>query len=492
MKKYIFLIIVYLTSIELNSINAENDKVYEIFENIIESIGNNFNGKPKLEIVSTQNNPAYFSTREKKIFIEEKVINLFKDDKNFEDIIAYLIAHELAHHFLNHGWMGGIDFGYSSSIGNFLVDENDINQRKIDETQADIFGGFFAKIAGYDALSFGEICLRKIYKEYKIPNEINGYPSLDERVEIIDKNIEKTNELATIFELANIFIVIGDYKNANNFLIEILNNNFSSREIFNNMGVISLLALTEKFTHDDKKYLFPIQIEQNSRASNNLSRSFVDKTIDELLTISKENFQKSIEKDSEFKKAKINLFITEFIENAYSNNLNKDFLNRINSNSIISNVDKNDLILLYKIFNNKKIKKSDLENSSELSKINYSISKGNNNIEKNLIDVIKYEKIDLGDFIFGFEKPFTKINIRNTRQKILLKKFQNFCAIKYGNDDYIFKIYDPEYINYIKSIKEEFVFSKILKLGLNTYKLVQDEKLVLVYNSSNLEEVIKF
>ena len=61
MKKYIFLIIVYLTSIELNSINAENDKVHEIFENIIESIGNNFNGKPKLEIVSTQNNPAYFS-----------------------------------------------------------------------------------------------------------------------------------------------------------------------------------------------------------------------------------------------------------------------------------------------------------------------------------------------------------------------------------------------------------------------------------------------
>ena len=155
------------------SINSQEEIAQNVFKKIINSIGNNFNQPPILEIVNTENNPAYYSPRDNKIYIEDKTLKIFENNKNFEDILAYLIAHELAHHYLNHGWMRNLDFGYSSTIGNFIIDEDNKNQKKIDETQADIFGGFFAKIAGYDALNFGEYCLREIYKEYEIPESIS-------------------------------------------------------------------------------------------------------------------------------------------------------------------------------------------------------------------------------------------------------------------------------------------------------------------------------
>ena len=46
--------------------------------------------------------------------------------------------------------------------------------------------------------------------------------SLNERIEIVNSNIEKTNELAEIFSIANLYLVIGEYENANNCYVEIL------------------------------------------------------------------------------------------------------------------------------------------------------------------------------------------------------------------------------------------------------------------------------
>ena len=41
----------------------------------------------------------------KGITIEQKTIDLFCGKGNFEDKIAYIIAHELAHYYLEHSWM---------------------------------------------------------------------------------------------------------------------------------------------------------------------------------------------------------------------------------------------------------------------------------------------------------------------------------------------------------------------------------------------------
>ena len=60
-------------------------------------------------------------------------------------------------------------------------------QRKIAEIQADTFAGFFGQIAGYNVLSNAKSTLTQIYEDYNLPPEINGYPSLNERIQIVER-----------------------------------------------------------------------------------------------------------------------------------------------------------------------------------------------------------------------------------------------------------------------------------------------------------------
>ena len=55
---------------------------------------------------------------------------------------------------------------------------------------ADLFGGFFGQIAGYNVLSYGNEGLEEIYNHYKLPSEIKGYPSFEDRINIIDSKID--------------------------------------------------------------------------------------------------------------------------------------------------------------------------------------------------------------------------------------------------------------------------------------------------------------
>ena len=65
-KNFFFFILIELFSLPVYS---QQENVNTIFNKIVNTIGNNFNGSPKLEIIDTENNPAYFLPNEKKIFI---------------------------------------------------------------------------------------------------------------------------------------------------------------------------------------------------------------------------------------------------------------------------------------------------------------------------------------------------------------------------------------------------------------------------------------
>ena len=88
-------------------------KVNEIYSKIIGSIGNNFPAPPKL-IISEKKRAVAYLNREG-ITIETAVIDLFCGKENFEDKIAYVISHELAHHYPP--WMRNL--GYVS-LGEFV------------------------------------------------------------------------------------------------------------------------------------------------------------------------------------------------------------------------------------------------------------------------------------------------------------------------------------------------------------------------------------
>ena len=487
MKKILF-IFSLLVSI---SVFSQEQITQDIFKNIVNSIGNNFNPPPKLEIVKTENNPAYYSPQKNKVYIEEKVLRIFENNKNFEDILAYLIAHELAHHFLNHGWMRNLDFGYSSTIGNFIVDENNINQRKIDETQADIFGGFFAKIAGFDSLNFGEYCLREIYKEYKFPESISGYPSLNERVEIIKSNIDKTNELSNIFDLGNLFLSIGDYETANNCYIRVLNEKFSSREIYNNIGVISLLKAIDIYNSSNKEYIFPVYIEINSRANNNLNRAIDYSEIKNLLNNAKSYFENSIKKDKEYVPPKVNLLVTNFILDILNKNINNKSYKVISQNIYMDYERVNDLLILHKIFSKKKIKRKEIDNGSLISKLNFEKYTDRENKESNKLNIKKYNKISADDFLF-ISRPYQRINLAGSGT-IILKDYDDYSLIKLAGDKIIFRVFDKAYLSYIQSMSNQLNYSRVYNLNSRKFKVIENEKMIVVSDKNGgIIEIILF
>ena len=106
-----------------------NQRTTKVYQDIIESIGNKFPPAPTLEFSDSERAVAFISGSE--IIIENKIISSLCSQDNFEDKISYIIAHELAHHYLNHNWMTNTGLSYASTIGDYLEDQAYTkNQRK--------------------------------------------------------------------------------------------------------------------------------------------------------------------------------------------------------------------------------------------------------------------------------------------------------------------------------------------------------------------------
>ena len=95
-----------------------NDQLEEVFEKIIISIGNKSIIEPILIISDDEIGGAYMSGES--ITVEKRLINIFCEDKNFKDKMSFIIAHELAHYYLQHGWMLNTGLYYENEVGKSL------------------------------------------------------------------------------------------------------------------------------------------------------------------------------------------------------------------------------------------------------------------------------------------------------------------------------------------------------------------------------------
>ena len=98
MRKICFLLVFLFFNFTYSQ-NCE-DKVIEVYENIINSIGNKSKWPPELDIRAENVGGAYMDGSN--IVIGQKLINLFCNQPNFEDKISFILAHELAHYYLDH------------------------------------------------------------------------------------------------------------------------------------------------------------------------------------------------------------------------------------------------------------------------------------------------------------------------------------------------------------------------------------------------------
>ena len=496
MKKIFYFFIVFLFSIKLNSQSStcENNTIV-IYNKIISNIANNFPAPPEIKIIQTKNDPAYISKGI--IYIDTRLINCFCNKDYFESKIAYVLSHELAHHYLNHSWALNTGLSYSKPIGEFIEDNSNSyskNQRKLDESQADLFGGFFAQISGYDALLFGKETLTDIYEEYSLPNEIKGYPSLNDRIDIVESNIKKSNDLAKIFNFGNMALAIGKLQIARDSFKEILSNNFTSREIYNNLGLSFLLNAIEYSDLSISKYSYPIFIEQNTRAEiqSTRSASFSNDPVLDLKEAIK-YFENAIRLDNDFEPAKVNLLVSSLILNKLNDNLGKEFLNDLEKDSSINNVKLNDLKVIYHLLMDKTKKASKIASKgSQISLFNTDLDSKS---YKKLVDVKipKYENeiANLSNYIISsLEKPFNPINSVSGKIKIKEKNEKEFSVYEFNREKYIVEIFDSIYLKTLSDLNIKF--DNVSQISNFTYKRNKKNKIVFKYDKSELISVIRY
>ena len=494
MKLICNLLLFFCFTIYSQSDNCE-DSVISVYNNLISNIANNFPAPPEIKISKTKNNPAYISKGT--IYIDLRLVELFCNTENFESKIAYVLSHELAHHYLNHSWASKTGLAYSNSLGEFIEDNSNQyseKQRKLDESQADIFGGFFSQISGYQALSLGAETLKSIYKEYKVPEEMFGYPSLRERVDILESNISNSNNLAKIFEFGNLSLAIGKLGMARNCFKEILSNNFTSREIYNNLGLSYLLNAIENSDVFVSKYSYPIFIEQNTRAEVQSTRSgsFSNDPIRDLKEAIK-YFDNSIRLDGGFEPAKVNLLVSSLILYKLNDNLGKEYLNDLEKYSSIDNVKLNDLKVIYHLLMGKVKKASKLASKgSQISLFNTDLD---SKFFKKQVDVKipKYENeiANLSYYIISsLDKPFNSVKSVSGKINIKEKIEKEFSIYQFNRSKYIIEIFDSRYLKTLSNLNIKF--DNVSQISNFTYKRNKKNRIVYKYNQSQLVSVIRY
>ena len=288
--------------------------VHELYNNLLYSIGNTNPRAPDLIIKNSVRHPAGYNPKKKQIAIERKVLEIcFSFGKDSLNALSYILAHELGHHYRHHGWMSqyaSLDF--SRTINSQLRTSE---QRHVYETEADIYSGFYAHMAGYDALSVASAFLDSIYTSYSLPNELENYPSLDERKAIVLNNINEFEELKTIFDLANSLMSSGHYSYAQELFQYILDKGFTSREIYNNLGLCYVYeALDLNIESQEFKIIFPFKLDLatrlESQSATRGSMTSKDKA-KSLFNDAIKEFEQAIQLDASYSIAKENLYYSK-------------------------------------------------------------------------------------------------------------------------------------------------------------------------------------
>ena len=406
------------------------EKTKIIYNNIITSIGNSFPSPPKLNFSENKRAVAFLNSEG--ITIEIPIINLLCKDENFEDKIAYIISHELAHHYLSHTWMRNTGLGYASSIGKFIDEKSSSkDQRKLAESQADLFGGFFGQISGYNVLGFAKSTLSDVYTHYNIPHEIKGYPNYSERLEIIDSKINEANSLATLFEIGNVLLKLGDFENAKKCYEDILKNDFISREIYNNLGLVYLLKGIELSDISISKYSYPISIDLDTRAETSTTRSGdLFNSPEKLFNHAAEFFEKSILLDKNYKKPLQNILVIDFITALNINDLDSFFESK--EYASFEEDFQNDLKVIFELYKGKKtkkVKKKFYDRGSIVTKINLNLAEECENSE----DINQVLEIDDFELWLGLSEPYNKLNTSKGGVSLISKEYKLYTIFEMEN-----------------------------------------------------------
>ncbi len=254
--------------------------VEKVYANLIKAVGDGTKIAPPIKEAKTESKVAYYSPTRQTIYIEQKFLQVCETfGADSLNALAFVLGHELAHVYRNHGWVTTNAMGYVDT-----ATQNDWKDLKLksdtvakDETEADIFSGFYAMIAGYNTLPIAGKTLRKIYQEYGLPESMDKYPTLEKRIEIANNSMAKSRSLFVLFNVGIYCLATEKYDIAAKIYTNIYNQDYAGAEILNNLAIAEILQ-GNILSAETPQYFYPIFIstetalDPNSRGSEGEDR----------------------------------------------------------------------------------------------------------------------------------------------------------------------------------------------------------------------------
>ena len=237
--------------------------VREVFNRLKNAKGDFRSRRPYLHFVKeTGHGVAVAHPKTGLIMLEEKGYDICTSfGKDSLNALAVFLAHELVHCYEKHDWE---EYFASEFKGTDLGTEVS-DDRKEDEIQADYLGGFLAYQAGFNTFGIMPEFLDKVYKAYNLSDEkMSNYPPKEERKEIAKQSEEKMKNLLDYFETGNFLMALGAYEDAQEYYYKVLED-FQSREIYNNLGVLSTRLAMQHFSPLQNPFAYPVELDVQSR-----------------------------------------------------------------------------------------------------------------------------------------------------------------------------------------------------------------------------------
>ena len=316
-KKSVAFLLVVIIGFSAQAQKNETLQIQSVFNKLVTAYGSP-KSAPELVFMKSAPKPTIPALyANKKVMIDLQLYRLCQTfGKDSLNALSVVISHELAHYYYEHDFCSDFAFAIRHksvqfSSGLKLINKN---QKVIYETQADDKGLFYAAIAGYNPFEIQPKILDAIYKFYQLKEVNEGYPSKTERKAIAQNALVKSQKLYTTFQDALIAKEKKEYDKAV-ALFETVNQDFPSRENYNNIGVIKTLkALDLKLSSLEEnkfpnRFLYPLETDNKSRLERDNTRSTGNDngTITTLLKSAQKDFEKAISLDPNYTKAYINL-----------------------------------------------------------------------------------------------------------------------------------------------------------------------------------------
>jgi tetratricopeptide (TPR) repeat protein len=267
---------------------------------------------------------AWYQPQSRVVTLEERAYDLCSSlGADSLDALAWVLAHELAHCYKDHGWVA--DFGNAMASANAvpgaLRDPASMEALKAAESEADYHGGFFAQVAGYAAAHVAPKVLQRIYQEYQLEAFSAGYPTLQERQHIARQAAQQLHSLLPVFEAGQALLLAKRYEEAGR-CFDMIGRTFPSREILNNAGVARTLEAVELLGVSKAGWAYPLEFDADTRlrqqpkADQGLLAADVARSR-ELLRQAREWFQRARSRDPNYPSAFANLAVVADLQGEY-------------------------------------------------------------------------------------------------------------------------------------------------------------------------------